>query len=174
MPRMEQFIASINIYDYERFRDTIKTRCNISRTTWSNWRNGGSIEKSTNPSSTRWPWKCSDAPCSAQSKEASNETLALPPPAQGGQQMARQGREKRLYSQVYSQRPRLAQVANKERKLKMFCGSCIFFRPYHGQTKYPKLGYCNDDPFTVRVVENSHSCPQYKPIKNHGRLSLPS
>lgn len=49
MPRMEQFIASINIYDYERFRDTIKTRCNISRTTWSNWRKGGSIEKKYKP-----------------------------------------------------------------------------------------------------------------------------
>ena len=37
---METFIASINIYDYERFRDRVMKECNISRATWSNWING--------------------------------------------------------------------------------------------------------------------------------------
>lgn len=46
-------------------------------------------------------------------KEANDETPTVPPPAQSGQQMARQGREIRLYSQVYSQRPRLFALANR-------------------------------------------------------------
>ena len=46
---MNTFIASINIYDYERFRDQVMKECNISRATWSNWRNGGSIEKKYKP-----------------------------------------------------------------------------------------------------------------------------
>ena len=42
---MNTFIASINVYDYERFRDRIMRECNISRSTWSNWRNGAVPEK---------------------------------------------------------------------------------------------------------------------------------
>lgn len=46
---MEQFIASINIYDYERFRDRVVKECNISRSTWSNWINGKGIETKYKP-----------------------------------------------------------------------------------------------------------------------------
>lgn len=46
---MEQFITTINIYDYERFRDRCIAECNISRTTWSNWRNGGAITEKYKP-----------------------------------------------------------------------------------------------------------------------------
>ena len=46
---MEQFIASINIYDYERFRDRVVKECNISRATWSNWINGKGIERKYKP-----------------------------------------------------------------------------------------------------------------------------
>jgi len=42
---MEDFIKTINVYDYEHFRDKIMKECNISRSTWSAWRNGGSISK---------------------------------------------------------------------------------------------------------------------------------
>ena len=46
---MENFIASINIYDYEHFRDRVMKECNISRTTWSNWTNGKGIESKYKP-----------------------------------------------------------------------------------------------------------------------------
>lgn len=46
---MNTFISSINIYDYERFRDRCIAECNISRTTWSNWRNGAAITKKYKP-----------------------------------------------------------------------------------------------------------------------------
>ena len=37
---MEDFIKTINIYDYERFRARVIQECNVSTATWSNWRNG--------------------------------------------------------------------------------------------------------------------------------------
>lgn len=46
---METFIASINIYDYERFRNRCIAECNVSSATWSNWRNGKGIEKKYKP-----------------------------------------------------------------------------------------------------------------------------
>ena len=46
---MNQFIAQINIYDYERFRAACLEACNVSRATWSNWRNGGPVEKKYQP-----------------------------------------------------------------------------------------------------------------------------
>ena len=46
---MNNFIAQINIYDYERFRDRCVAECNISRTTWSNWRNGAAITEKYKP-----------------------------------------------------------------------------------------------------------------------------
>ena len=46
---MEQFIASINIYDYERFRARVIEACQVTRSTWSNWRNGGPIEAKYKP-----------------------------------------------------------------------------------------------------------------------------
>ena len=46
---MNTFISSINIYDYERFRDRCIAECNISRTTWSNWRNGAAITEKYKP-----------------------------------------------------------------------------------------------------------------------------
>lgn len=46
---MEQFIASINIYDYERFRARVIEACQVTRSTWSNWRNGGPIETKYKP-----------------------------------------------------------------------------------------------------------------------------
>ena len=46
---MKTFIASINIYDYERFRDRVTKECNISRATWSNWINGKGIETKYKP-----------------------------------------------------------------------------------------------------------------------------
>lgn len=46
---MKTFIASINIYDYERFRDRVVKDCKVSRSTWSNWRNGGPIEAKYKP-----------------------------------------------------------------------------------------------------------------------------
>lgn len=46
---MNTFIAQINIYDYEKFRDRCIAECNISRTTWSNWRNGGAITEKYKP-----------------------------------------------------------------------------------------------------------------------------
>ena len=49
MPNMNTFISSINIYDYERFRDRCIAECNISRTTWSNWRNGAAITEKYKP-----------------------------------------------------------------------------------------------------------------------------
>ena len=49
MPTMNNFIAQINIYDYERFRDRCVAECNISRTTWSNWRNGAAITEKYKP-----------------------------------------------------------------------------------------------------------------------------
>ena len=36
---MEDFIKTINIYDYERFRARVIQECNVSTATWSNWRN---------------------------------------------------------------------------------------------------------------------------------------
>lgn len=38
--QMEDFIKTINVYDYERFRDEVIRRCNVTRSCWSNWRNG--------------------------------------------------------------------------------------------------------------------------------------
>lgn len=46
---MNTFISQINVYDYERFRDRCIAECNISRTTWSNWRNGASITEKYKP-----------------------------------------------------------------------------------------------------------------------------
>lgn len=46
---MNTFITTLNIYDYERFRDRCIAECNISRTTWSNWRNGSSITDKYKP-----------------------------------------------------------------------------------------------------------------------------
>ena len=46
---MEQFIASINSYDYERFRARAIEACQVTRSTWSNWRNGGPIEAKYKP-----------------------------------------------------------------------------------------------------------------------------
>lgn len=46
---METFIASINIYDYERFRESVMRECNISRSTWSNWINGKGVESKYKP-----------------------------------------------------------------------------------------------------------------------------
>lgn len=40
---MNTFIQTINIYDYERFRDRVRERCNVSRSTWSNWTKGGPV-----------------------------------------------------------------------------------------------------------------------------------
>ena len=37
---MEDFIKTINIYDYKRFRARVTQECNVSTATWSNWRNG--------------------------------------------------------------------------------------------------------------------------------------
>lgn len=46
---METFIASINVYDYEHFRDKVMKECKISRATWSNWINGKGIESKYKP-----------------------------------------------------------------------------------------------------------------------------
>lgn len=46
---METFIKQINVYDYEKFRDRCIAECNISRTTWSNWRNGAAISEKYKP-----------------------------------------------------------------------------------------------------------------------------
>lgn len=46
---MNTFIESINIYDYERFRDRCVAECNISRAAWSNWRNGAPISAKYKP-----------------------------------------------------------------------------------------------------------------------------
>ena len=37
---MRDFLTTINIYDYEKFRGRIIEECNISTATWSNWRRG--------------------------------------------------------------------------------------------------------------------------------------
>lgn len=42
---MEKFLYSINVYDYERFRDRVVEKCNVSRSAWSNWRNGGNVDR---------------------------------------------------------------------------------------------------------------------------------
>ena len=37
---MNEFIKTINIWEYERFRDRVKSECNIGSMAWSRWRNG--------------------------------------------------------------------------------------------------------------------------------------
>lgn len=46
---MKDFITAINIYDYEHFRDEVMEKCNISRSTWSAWRNGGKVTEKYKP-----------------------------------------------------------------------------------------------------------------------------
>lgn len=36
---MEEFIKTINVYDYERFRARVIDKCQVSTATWSHWRN---------------------------------------------------------------------------------------------------------------------------------------
>lgn len=36
---MEEFIKTINVYDYERFRARVIDECQVSTATWSHWRN---------------------------------------------------------------------------------------------------------------------------------------
>ena len=37
---MQDFIKTLNIYDYATFRAACLEKCNISRAQWSNWRTG--------------------------------------------------------------------------------------------------------------------------------------
>ena len=46
---MNEFIKTINIYDYEHFRDRVVAECNISRMAWSRWRNGAAISEKYKP-----------------------------------------------------------------------------------------------------------------------------
>ncbi len=49
MNEMEKFIASINVYDYEKFRDRVIKECIVTRSTWSNWRSGKPMEAKYKP-----------------------------------------------------------------------------------------------------------------------------
>lgn len=46
----------------------------------------------------------------------------------------------------------------------MFCGNCIYFRPYPTDKHFPRLGYCADQEFLTRILENSKKCPSFKKI----------
>ena len=46
---MKTFVANLNTFDYERFRDQVKAKCIISRATWHNWINGGNISQKYKP-----------------------------------------------------------------------------------------------------------------------------
>ena len=46
---MNEFIKTINVWEYEKFRDRIKKECNISGMAWSRWRNGEKITEKYKP-----------------------------------------------------------------------------------------------------------------------------
>ena len=46
---MEEFIKTINVFDYKRFRDRVVKECNISRTSWSRWCAGAVITEKYKP-----------------------------------------------------------------------------------------------------------------------------
>lgn len=46
---MEEFIKTINHYDYEKFRDRVVKACNVSLATWSNWKNGETVSVKYQP-----------------------------------------------------------------------------------------------------------------------------
>ena len=46
---MEDFLKTINIFQYELFREHVVKACNISMASWSYWRNGGTVSRKYKP-----------------------------------------------------------------------------------------------------------------------------
>ena len=40
---MNEFLKTIDTFQYESFRNRVRKECNISRTAWCKWRNGEQI-----------------------------------------------------------------------------------------------------------------------------------